>query len=336
MLHCDGGGNGKCFDGCFDGGLSNSDNASFVPSAHAGGEVVCCNGNDRTVFNRSSYKNSHEQRVSSKLNSSSTSAAKTSKEESILLSTLTKRKLKSPEEVDTLLAKELNSLSIDERQKVLEEVHGVLQPTIETNEFINERLDRLDKEVTKIRKKASYDLAMFMSPAYVTNRKFRLMFLRAETNYNPTLAAQKLINHFEYKLELFGVDNLVKDITQQDLINIHNQEEAETRLKRSLMRQEEEQSQPTTPPTGDSAIEKRKATDVTTTASPNFTADDVNEESTSTLLSALQSGSTQKLAIKDQVGRTIMVSCWEYLPSNVRHQVSLLICFHSCVLAFFF
>ena len=224
-----------------------------------------------------------------------------SEEDNRLLATMSKRKVSTPEQVDTLLASELNSLSIDERTKVLEEVHGVLVPVIETPEMITEKLQLLDKEINKIRgskKKSAYDIAMFMNPSYVTNRSFRLMFLRSTTNYNPTLAAQKLVKHFEYKLELFGINKLTKNITQQDLIELNDME-----LK--------ENSANETNDNGQEHDEEGKHTD----------AESNSAEPKSTLLSHLHSGCTQKLPIKDQVGRTILVSCWKFLSPNIRHQV---------------
>ena len=49
----------------------------------------------------------------------------------------------------------------------------------------------------------AYDHAMYLSPEYVTNRQFRLLFLRGE-NYDVMNAAKRMLLHFHIKKELFG------------------------------------------------------------------------------------------------------------------------------------
>ena len=56
----------------------------------------------------------------------------------------------------------------------------------------------------------------YKNPDYVNRRDFRLMFLRAD-RFHPGKAAMRIVQHFEFKLELFGYEKLAKQITFDDL-----------------------------------------------------------------------------------------------------------------------
>ena len=122
----------------------------------------------------------------------------------------------SHREADALIAKELTSLSLAERNRAEEEIHGVIGCSEEDPEFVKGQLAMLETEIASIKKKPAYERALFLSPKYVNDVKFRLMFLRAE-NFDAVKAANRLVKHFECKLEYFGLDKLVKNITQDDL-----------------------------------------------------------------------------------------------------------------------
>eukprot|EP00536_Pseudo-nitzschia_multiseries_P003775 jgi/Psemu1/186608/e_gw1.59.6.1 len=62
----------------------------------------------------------------------------------------------------------------------------------------------------------AYRLALSLSPSYVRNPAFRLMFLRS-TEGDAKKAAKRLTRHFKTKLRLFGEDRLVRDIVLDDL-----------------------------------------------------------------------------------------------------------------------
>jgi hypothetical protein len=55
-----------------------------------------------------------------------------------------------------------------------------------------------------------------MASDYVKNRKFLLIFLRAD-RFHAKKAAWRIVGHFHKKLELFGASKLCKDITLKDL-----------------------------------------------------------------------------------------------------------------------
>ena len=86
----------------------------------------------------------------------------------------------------------------------------------ESTLFVNECLIRLELELHTIEHKPAYDLAVQQAPRYVHNLKFRIKFLRAE-KFDCQSAANRMVLHFEMKLELFGRECLGRDILLQDL-----------------------------------------------------------------------------------------------------------------------
>jgi hypothetical protein len=119
-------------------------------------------------------------------------------------------------EADELLAKELNELSVNQRDFVLEEIHGVAADTItESPSFVSESLAKLEKEIVKVGKQSVYERALFLAPRHVKDRKLRLQFLRAEY-FDAAKAAQRMIRFFEVKRELWGDSKLGKTITLDD------------------------------------------------------------------------------------------------------------------------
>jgi hypothetical protein len=131
-------------------------------------------------------------------------------------STMGARAKKPTLNADLLLAKEMNELSLSEREHVYEDIHGIPRVVKEEPVFIAKKLEALEEELAKIHKKPAYDRALFLSPRYVKRHSFRLMFLRAE-NFHTERSALRVVKYFERKLELFGVEKLVKAIAQDDL-----------------------------------------------------------------------------------------------------------------------
>lgn len=121
-----------------------------------------------------------------------------------------------PEDVDSLIAKEMSSLSIKDREKVYFDVHGVSDETKETPELITNSLREMRIELDNLPNVEAYQTAISMDPGYVQNEKFLLKFLRTES-FDVPKAARRVVRHFQSKLELFGKDKLVKDILQDDL-----------------------------------------------------------------------------------------------------------------------
>ncbi|KAG7369630.1 hypothetical protein IV203_027376 [Nitzschia inconspicua] len=62
----------------------------------------------------------------------------------------------------------------------------------------------------------AYRMALHMAPSLALDTSFRIMFLRAD-DYNPLAAAQRFVKFFQHKMELFGAENLGKEIAIRDL-----------------------------------------------------------------------------------------------------------------------
>ena len=112
---------------------------------------------------------------------------------------------------EAMLVQELNNLSVQERERLLHEVHGV-EDDIETPELVRNSLQGLQKAIDTLKESANcdaYTLAESVSPDFVRSDRFRLMFLRA-LRFDCEAAALRLFAHFEKKLELFGEEKLCK------------------------------------------------------------------------------------------------------------------------------
>ena len=121
---------------------------------------------------------------------------------------------------DADLAKEMMTLSVNEREKVFEDIHGVSQPQEETPEFIATCLEDFNKAIKRlpVRHQKMINRATFLRPALETCSKFKLAFLRAD-DYNATKAAKRLYKYYAMKCELFGTDKIAKRITLDDDFN---------------------------------------------------------------------------------------------------------------------
>jgi hypothetical protein len=123
----------------------------------------------------------------------------------------------TPEATSAMLAKEMNQLSVEEREKVLEDIHGIARAVDEPLAYVKNSLALLEHELSKTsRNKVAFDLANIQSKEYVSSEKLRLMFLRAES-FDAYKAASRMIRFFDEKYKLFGAEKLTKDIVLADL-----------------------------------------------------------------------------------------------------------------------
>jgi hypothetical protein len=122
----------------------------------------------------------------------------------------------TPEEIDALIAHEMTRMSLEERAKALDDVHGIGVVKDEDPALVISCLEELEDHLTTIKHNTAYALAEAISRQYVYDKKLRMMFLVAE-EYEPKEAAERMIRFFEVKKSLFGVQKLVKDITLDDL-----------------------------------------------------------------------------------------------------------------------
>jgi hypothetical protein len=118
--------------------------------------------------------------------------------------------------VDKVLAKEFSSLSVQERSRTYEDIHGVIGYVEETPVFIQNSLQQLDDALSRITPKRAYEIAEKQDKDYVMDVKFRLMFLRAES-FHPGKAAARLVGYFEGMLRFFGECLLTRRIQYNDL-----------------------------------------------------------------------------------------------------------------------
>jgi hypothetical protein len=119
------------------------------------------------------------------------------------------------QKIDDLLSKELQSLSIQQRTKVQEEVHGVanLCPT-ENPAMIEEGLKSMQQHLDAIQDKHVYDQ---LSPlSYLHTREWRLRFLRCEL-HDSKMAAERLVRFTEYMHQEYDLEVLERPLRLSDL-----------------------------------------------------------------------------------------------------------------------
>mmetsp|Transcript_31304 Transcript_31304/g.75322 ORF Transcript_31304/g.75322 Transcript_31304/m.75322 type:complete len:286 (-) Transcript_31304:1422-2279(-) len=119
-------------------------------------------------------------------------------------------------EVDSIIAQNLKELSPEDREKSYSDIHGISGELHETPLLIAQSLALMEQEINRIEIRDAYNMAESMKPEYVHDPVLRLKFLRGE-RFSARPAAQKFVNHFEIKQQLFGASKLVKDIEQDDL-----------------------------------------------------------------------------------------------------------------------
>jgi len=119
-------------------------------------------------------------------------------------------------EIDALICKEMNELSLQERERTFDEIHGVHPIVNETPELIPLAIQQFQWTISQIQHKPAYLLAREQSESYVTSPQFALMFLRS-TSFDVPTAAQKCVDYCQGKLDLFGVDTLTRSVHLSDL-----------------------------------------------------------------------------------------------------------------------
>ena len=116
-------------------------------------------------------------------------------------------------DLDAILANEMEGkLSLRERERKIQLAHGIakvddyIQQEESSPLFIQQKLEELELQLMQIpssEKKRAYERALYDSPEYVRSTKFRLSFLRGDM-FDTTRAAQRIVDHFHVKMELFG------------------------------------------------------------------------------------------------------------------------------------
>jgi hypothetical protein len=125
---------------------------------------------------------------------------------------------------EQLIAQALGQLSLQEREKVFHDVHGVADEIPEELEFVARKVHETREALIKLKSSKPHNsitealkLAEKLRPDYVmNNQKFVLAFLRAD-RFDPNKAAGRMVRYLDWKLSLFGESKLCKDITLADL-----------------------------------------------------------------------------------------------------------------------
>jgi hypothetical protein len=126
------------------------------------------------------------------------------------------------EDIEKLAACEMNQLSMQSREQILYDLHGISETLIreidETPAFTQDHLAKLQLAINEIptADRVAYNIALTNNPSYVDDPEFQLQFLRSDL-FDPQKAAIRYTKHFQAKLELFHEDLLCQDITQDDL-----------------------------------------------------------------------------------------------------------------------
>ncbi|KAG7366862.1 hypothetical protein IV203_029532 [Nitzschia inconspicua] len=118
--------------------------------------------------------------------------------------------------IESLVAQSYNEIPYEERNELLNELHGVADEFVETPQLIQDRLRELENELKMITDKPEYEMAYSTSPDFVNSTSFRMMFLRSEL-FDVKRSAKRMVFHFRDKLAIFGRDLLTREILLSDL-----------------------------------------------------------------------------------------------------------------------
>jgi hypothetical protein len=118
--------------------------------------------------------------------------------------------------VDDMLSRELLQLSLQDRNAINEEIHGVqtFAPE-ETPEMLAEALNKMETEINNIPIKEAFDRSQQFPNTYVNSAEFRLRFLRSDL-FEAKSAAKKLVKFLELVAKLFGDFALRRQIHMSD------------------------------------------------------------------------------------------------------------------------
>ncbi|KAG7340777.1 hypothetical protein IV203_024320 [Nitzschia inconspicua] len=123
-------------------------------------------------------------------------------------------------EMDALLTKELNQLSMNDRELTMEEIHGAHANKVKRMEEsrLDSVLEQLQIELDAIQdeRRRAYNIALGMNSTYVIERKFRTTFFRAES-YDAKKAAIRMLHFLTYAREKFGENALLRPIRWDDM-----------------------------------------------------------------------------------------------------------------------
>ena len=123
-------------------------------------------------------------------------------------------------DIDSALANDLNTLSLNDRNNIQEEIHCVKSLAVqETPELVDDALEKLRRQASSFRGSGGGNVfvdALVMDSPYVQGRDFCLKFLRADF-FNVKLATGRMLNHLELLFKFFGPVALQRPLRYSDL-----------------------------------------------------------------------------------------------------------------------
>ena len=128
--------------------------------------------------------------------------------------------LQAPDEGIALVNADMQRLSLQERDEVYYDIHGVAQRgegDKQSPELVNNKLRELAHEIQNIPKsneREAYDLACSQDQKFVEGRQ--IMFLKG-FEYNAKMAAIRIVRNFDYRRRLFGEKALTRELCDSDL-----------------------------------------------------------------------------------------------------------------------
>mmetsp|Transcript_19088 Transcript_19088/g.25052 ORF Transcript_19088/g.25052 Transcript_19088/m.25052 type:complete len:355 (+) Transcript_19088:30-1094(+) len=118
---------------------------------------------------------------------------------------------------DEQMAKEHAETSQEEHDQANRDLYGIEDYVIdETDDFLEESFRLLDEAIQDVEEKEAYELASFVNPEYISSKKFRIMFLRAE-RFDIPKTAVRIVKYWDRKVQIFGTDYAFRPLSILDL-----------------------------------------------------------------------------------------------------------------------
>ncbi len=126
--------------------------------------------------------------------------------------------------MDSILSRELHQLSLEDREAINEEIHGVRNLAVpETPSFVWEKLEEMERALLRIQHPwnrqhmddsgtfagNAYTEALLLGSRYIHDSNFRLMFLRADL-FDAPRAALRLVTFLQLLRDYLGPEALVR------------------------------------------------------------------------------------------------------------------------------
>jgi hypothetical protein len=117
------------------------------------------------------------------------------------------------QKAEDALAADLEKLSLVEQEKLVFDIHGLAieEEHQDHDKKLEEKIKAVEEEMQKTfddDKKSAYEHAKYLNPEYAQGRDLKVLFLRCN-DYDPALAADQIVQHFETKRKLFGSGNVL-------------------------------------------------------------------------------------------------------------------------------